>query len=54
MEREKEFKEYILKDDDILVSMTGNPGRVAKIKTNNLPALLNQRVGKFEITDKKL
>lgn len=54
LEREKEFKDYFLNNDDILVSMTGNPGRVAKIKQENLPALLNQRVGKFEILNKKL
>ena len=28
--------------------MTGNPGRVAKIKEENLPALLNQRVGRIK------
>lgn len=54
LNRENEFKDYILKNDDILISMTGNPGRVAKIKDINLPALLNQRVGKFEITNKNL
>ena len=54
LERENEFKDYVLKNDDILISMTGNPGRVAKIKDENLPALLNQRVGKFEITSKNL
>lgn len=54
LDREKYFKEYILKNEDILISMTGNPGRVAKIKEKNLPALLNQRVGKFEITSKNL
>lgn len=54
LHRENEFKDYILKNDDILISMTGNPGRVAKIKDENLPALLNQRVGKFEITSKNL
>lgn len=47
-ERENEFKDFLLYDNDILVSMTGDPGRVAKIKKENLPALLNQRVGKFE------
>ena len=54
LERQNEFKEYTLQNDDILVSMTGNPGRVAKIKQNNLPALLNQRVGKFEIFNNNL
>lgn len=54
LDREKDFKEYKLRNEDILVSMTGNPGRVAKIKEENLPALLNQRVGKFEIISKNL
>jgi len=48
--REKEFKQYALKEGDILISMTGNPGRVGILKENHLPALLNQRVGKIEIT----
>ncbi|MDV3462273.1 restriction endonuclease subunit S [Elizabethkingia anophelis] len=47
--REKEFADYLLEENDILVSMTGNPGRVTKISKDSLPALLNQRVGKFEI-----
>ncbi len=48
-DRKKEFIDFILETNDILISMTGNPGRVAKIQNENLPALLNQRVGKFEI-----
>ena len=49
-DRKKEFLDYNLTTNDILISMTGNPGRIAKINNENLPALLNQRVGKFEIT----
>lgn len=47
--REKEFENFVLKNSDILISMTGNPGRVGIIKKQYLPALLNQRVGKIEI-----
>jgi len=46
--RESEFENFILKKDDILVSMTGNPGRIGMVQPNHLPALLNQRVGKVE------
>ncbi len=52
--RKKEFKKYLLKKDDTLVSMTGNPGRVGKIKEIHLPALLNQRVGKINIISNKV
>lgn len=48
-DREKEFEKYLLCANDILISMTGNPGRVGVVKDNHLPALLNQRVGKLEI-----
>lgn len=47
--RKVEFENFILNKDDILVSMTGNSGRVGVIKNAHLPALLNQRVGKIEI-----
>lgn len=49
LQREKEFKDFILTNDDIVISLTGNPGRVSKVPQSILPALLNQRVGKFEI-----
>jgi type I restriction enzyme S subunit len=44
---------------DILVSLTGNVGRVGRVKTQHLPAVLNQRVGLIrptsnEINDKYL
>lgn len=40
----KSFDDFILKSDDILMSLTGNVGRVAVIKDSFLPAVLNQRV----------
>lgn len=45
----KEFKNFELAEDDILISLTGNVGRVGKIQKNHLPALLNQRVCRVRI-----
>lgn len=39
-----EIEQYILKDNDLLMSLTGNVGRVALMKEEFLPAALNQRV----------
>jgi type I restriction enzyme, S subunit len=40
---------FILSEGDILVSLTGNVGRVGVIKDEHLPAVLNQRVAKISI-----
>jgi type I restriction enzyme S subunit len=40
---------FILSEGDILVSLTGNIGRVGVIKDEHLPAALNQRVAKISI-----
>ena len=37
-------KDYMLEEDDLLVSLTGNVGRVAMLDRRYLPAALNQRV----------
>ncbi len=47
IDRKDEFDEYLIEDDDFLISLTGNVGRVGRINKELLPALLNQRVGKF-------
>jgi type I restriction enzyme S subunit len=39
-----DIKEFILKEDDLLMSLTGNVGRVCFISKQYLPAALNQRV----------
>lgn len=39
-----DFKSYILEKNDILISLTGNVGRVALLDESFLPAVLNQRV----------
>lgn len=39
-----DIEKYMLCEDDLLVSLTGNVGRVALLKKEFLPAALNQRV----------
>lgn len=53
-----EYENYVLKKDDIIISMTGTVGKqdygsVCMIDREG-SYLLNQRVGKFEITDDRL
>ena len=43
-ESEKEIEKYMLQEGDLLMSLTGNVGRVAILKKEMLPAALNQRV----------
>lgn len=54
----KEYSSYILRKDDLLISMTGTTGKedygnVCQIDIDD-KFLLNQRVGKFEIFSDKL
>ena len=46
-----EYKKYELKEDDLLLSLTGNVGRVALLEKEFLPAALNQRVACLRIKD---
>lgn len=41
---EEEIKNYLLFENDILISLTGNVGRVGMLPKEMLPAALNQRV----------
>lgn len=45
----KDAKKYSLAEDDILMSLTGNVGRVARLSKEFLPAALNQRVACLRI-----
>ena len=54
LKTENEYKSYLLYHGDILVSLTGNVGRVGVITNDFLPAYLNQRVAKLKPFDKKL
>ena len=47
------LKNYMLKENDLLISLTGNVGRVGQISKDLLPAGLNQRVGCIRIKEKK-
>lgn len=52
IEKKSEIEKYILQNDDLLISLTGNVGRVALLEERYLPAALNQRVGCLRIKDK--
>jgi type I restriction enzyme S subunit len=49
--KQEKQKKFILKSGDILVSLTGNVGRVGTIQEDHLPAVLNQRVAKITIKE---
>jgi type I restriction enzyme S subunit len=49
-----ELKRYLLKEDDLLISLTGNVGRVGILDKNMMPAYLNQRVGCLRIKNNDL
>lgn len=42
----KSFEKFILQSGDILISLTGNVGRVGVINSNHLPSVINQRVAR--------
>ena len=52
--KNKSLERFILNEGDILISLTGNVGRVGRIGKENLPAVLNQRVGKVIIQSKEV
>lgn len=47
----REIKKFILYENDLLISLTGNVGRIALLTSDLLPAALNQRVGCLRIKD---
>lgn len=47
-------KSVHLRENDILMGMTGELGKVARIGKRHLPAILNQRVGRVVFKDKDL
>lgn len=54
LETQEELKKYILNKGDLLISLTGNVGRVGILREDLLPAALNQRVGCLRVKDKSL
>ncbi len=51
IENESEISSFMLLEGDLLVSLTGNVGRVGLLPKELLPAALNQRVGCLRIKD---
>ena len=51
LSEKKEISKYDLYENDLLVSLTGNVGRVALLPKSFLPAALNQRVACLRILD---
>ncbi|MST94557.1 MAG: hypothetical protein EXS33_04700 [Pedosphaera sp.] len=49
---DKKLERFILNDGDILISLTGNIGRVGIIQEDQLSAVLNQRVARLTIKDR--
>lgn len=50
---QKEIERYMLCKGDLLMSLTGNVGRVATLTSDMLPAALNQRVACLRIKNGK-
>ena len=48
------LEKYMLEDGDLLMSLTGNVGRVAIVDKNYLPAALNQRVACLRMKTNKI
>jgi restriction endonuclease S subunit len=48
-----EARDFRLRAGDILIAMTGYIGEVARVREADLPCVLNQRVGKFSVSDEK-
>ena len=45
---------FELSEGDLLTSLTGNIGRVARVEKSHLPAALNQRVARMKVSDASL
>ena len=50
----KGLEKYMLEEDDLLISLTGNVGRVAILEKEFMPAALNQRVACLRLKTDKL
>ncbi|MBQ4450012.1 MAG: restriction endonuclease subunit S [Prevotella sp.] len=53
-ETTNEIERYLLKEGDLLISLTGNVGRVGRLPISMLPAALNQRVACLRKKDNKI
>ena len=51
LSQQPNLKQFELYEGDMLMSLTGNVGRVGILQTHHLPAALNQRVARIKIKD---
>jgi type I restriction enzyme M protein len=51
LKKDSEHKKFNIEENEILVSLTGNVGRVGMANKDLLPAYLNQRVAKIKLKD---
>jgi type I restriction enzyme, S subunit len=51
---DQRIERFVLEEGDILVSLTGNIGRVGIIQGEHLPAVLNQRVARITVKNKSI
>ena len=49
---DKKLERFILNEGDILISLTGNIGRVGILQESQLPAVLNQRVARITVSSR--
>ena len=54
LKRKDEITKYILREGDVLMSLTGNVGRVGILEERFLPAALNQRVACLRLIDNEI
>lgn len=54
LKRKDEITKYILREGDVLMSLTGNVGRVGIMEERFLPAALNQRVACLRLIDNEI
>jgi type I restriction enzyme, S subunit len=50
-----EHSNFLANDEDILIAMSGaTTGKIAKVEKGDIPALINQRVGRFKLPNNEL
>ena len=54
LKRKDEITKYLLREGDVLMSLTGNVGRVGIMEEQLLPAALNQRVACLRLMDNEI
>lgn len=50
----EDIQRYLLEENDLVMSLTGNVGRIAMIAKKHLPAALNQRVVRIKVNEEEV